>query len=251
MRIWKQYCSGEKFILAGIFFCCMAALFSLISCNADNSSTARPAAKKIEDSTARNYEKAFAAVKAVEGLLQDGDLIMRSDDDIESLALQNFSNTDRTYSHSGLVFKEDGNYVVYNSMAGDENPGNALLRQPFDSFVNPLKKTGMGVFRFQLAAGEATKLHNTVKQFYADKVPFDTLFDIKNDKALYCSEMIYKALKKATGNRIALSTTMLENFTPKYFGKKFQKKYFKQFEYISLDNLYLNPFCKEITRIKY
>ena len=63
--------------------------------------------------------------------------------------------------------------------------------------------------------------------------------------------MIYKALKTATGNRVILPSSVIENFRPKIMGYKLSNVFIKKFEFIGIDDLYLNPFCKEINRVKY
>ncbi|RZL61919.1 MAG: hypothetical protein EOO93_11385 [Pedobacter sp.] len=66
---------------------------------------------------------------------------------------------------------------------------------------------------------------------------------------MYCAEIILKALKQSTQNRILLPTTTVQNF--KFKNAAFNNKTFKQFEYVAIDNLYLNPYCKEIARVKF
>ena len=178
--------------------------------------------------------------------LQDGDLLMRSDDDFESLSLQNFSQKDRTYSHSGMVFLEDSSWWVYHSMAGAENPGESLKREAFDSFVNPLKKTGFGIFRYALQPAEIDSLHRLYQKYYAERMPFDKSFNLSTNDSMYCSEIIFKSLQKVTQNRIILPTSVLTNFKPKTTSVHFKNTFFKRFEYIGLDDLYMNSFCKKI-----
>lgn len=210
----------------------------------------KPIAKDADSITGTN-EQAWRAAKQAEIILQNGDLVMRSDDDLESLTLQNFSNKDRTYSHSGIAFKEDGGFVIYHCMTGAENPSGSCRRDPVDSFIDPAKKTGFGIFRYQLSSQETEKLHAIAISNHETKIPFDISFNINSNDSLYCSEMIYKALKTATGSRVVLPTSILTNFRPKIMGYRYNKTFLKKFEYISLDNLYLNAFCKEITRVKY
>jgi hypothetical protein len=181
--------------------------------------------------------------------VQNGDLIERTDDDIESESVRNFSKTDKTFSHCGIAFIEDGNVFVYNVIAGKENPSEKMVREPYDSFVSPYRKSGFGIFRYALADSEIIKLHHITKQGYANNMQFDKTFDLKSDDKLYCAEMIYKYLIQATNNRVVLPTTTMQDFRtrdPKYKGLLL-----KQFEYIGLDNLFLNSFCREITRVSY
>jgi hypothetical protein len=200
---------------------------------------------------AQENKKALAAIAHAKSLLKDGALVTRSDDDFESLTLQNFSTRERAYSHSGIAFKEDSGYVVYHCMAGIENPDGAMRRDPFDSFVNPLKKTGFGIFQYQLSDSETTHFHQLIQKEYFSKIPFDNSFDLMTDDSLYCSEMIYKNLKAASNGRVILPTSVIHNFKPKIIGYKFNKPFYATFEYIGMDDLYLNSFCKEITRVKY
>ena len=179
-------------------------------------------------------------------MLQDGDLLTRSDDDFESLSLQNFSQKDRSYSHSGIAFKEDNAWYIYHAMAGPENPDGSIRRALFDSFVNPEKKTGFGIFRYRLSPAETSALHDLYKKYYAEKMPFDKNFNLSTDDSMYCSEIIYKSLKKATGNRVVLPVSILTNFKPKTNGMHFKNTFFKKFEYVGLDDLYLNAFCTKI-----
>lgn len=224
----KKFVPTFFLFAAGILLC-------QCSCNENNSTV----------------NKNTTAIQSGRALLQDGDLVMRSDDDLESLTLQNFSDSDRTYSHAGIAFEEQGQYVVYHSMAGSENPSGLMRKDPFDSFVNPAKKTGFGIFRYQLLENEKEKLHVMMKEHVLHKTPFDASFSLRTDDSLYCSEVIYKVLKASTGNRVVLPSSTLINFQPKILGHKYKNIFLKQYEYISLDNLYLNPFCKEITRITY
>lgn len=199
----------------------------------------------------QDKKNALAAIANAKTLLKDGTLVTRSDDDFESLTLQNFSTRERAYSHSGIVFKEDRIFVVYHCMAGIENPDGAMRRDPFDSFVNPSQKTGFGIFQYQLSNLETVHFHQLIQQDFIAKIPFDNSFDLMSDDSLYCSEMIYKNLKTASNGRIILPTSIIHNFRPKIIGYKFNKAFYTTFEYIGMDDLYLNPFCKEVKRVKY
>jgi hypothetical protein len=225
-------------------------LLCTTSCGGNERTTSSNENKQQNIIAVTKKENLFLANTAKQ-LLEDGDLVTRSDDDIESLTLQNFSRREQVYSHSGIAFKENDEFVIYNAMGGTENPGAAFRKEPFDSFVNPLKKTGFAIFKYQLSGIEIEKLHRLLKSNYTQKIPFDISFNLKSNDSLYCSEMIYKGLKEATGNRIVLPSSVIENFRPKVMGYKLNKIFIKKFEFIGIDDLYLNPFCKEITRVKY
>ncbi len=224
----------------------MAATAFLYSCNENKAAAGDSAGKKTSIDTNNSQ-----LINNARAQLQDGDLVMRSDNDFESLTLQNFSDSDRTYSHAGIAYRENGQFIVYHSMTGSENPSGLIRKDPFDSFISPGRKTGFGIFRYQLSGAEKEKFHAALKDNISQKIPFDLTFSLRTDDSLYCSEMIYKALKACTGDRIVLPTTTLKNFQPKIFGYKYKNVFLKRYEYVSLDNLYLNPFCKEILRETY
>ena len=181
--------------------------------------------------------------------IKDGDLVERSDDDLVSQSLRGMSQTDKTYSHSGIAFIENGNVFIYDNMAGVENKSEQMMRESFDSFVSPSRKDGFGIFRYNLTDTERVRLHEIIKNLYAEKLLFDKSFDLKTDDKQYCSEMIYKALKKATGNRVILPTSRVQNF--KLRDPKYKGMVVKEFEYVALDDLFLNPFCLQVVRISY
>jgi len=56
-------------------------------------------------------------------------------------------------------------------------------------------------------------------------------FDLSSNDKMYCSEFVYKAVEQATENKIKLSTTT-----------------YKQIQFIAVDNLFINPECREIQR---
>lgn len=203
------------------------------------------------NNTINRATQAFLRIKAAKELLKDGQLITRSDNDFESMILQNFSRRERVYSHSGIVFKEDTVYMVYHCMGGEENPDGACKKEPFDSFVNSLQKTGFGIFQYQLEKNENDSLHQVLENYYQQKIPFDASFNLKTTDSLYCSEMIWRALDKATKGRLIIPLSHIDNFKPKIMGYKYNSLFFKRFDFIGIDDLYLNSFCKEIIRVNY
>ena len=248
-RFFSPYFSVNKYVAY------LTLLITQIACthqknnNIDTLKNAITNTKNIvQDSTLVKNLKDITTTKA---LLQSGMLIMRSDDDYESLTLQNFSNTEKVFSHAGLLFKEDSGYVVYHSMTGVENPKGTIRKDSYEVFVNPKQKTGFGIFKYNISEKETNKLHQIVLKNYQNKIPFDMFFNLKTDDSLYCSEMIYKGLKKATNNRVIIPNSFMINFKPKIMGYKYNTAFLKRFEYIALDNLYLNPFCTEIKRVAY
>ncbi len=205
--------------------------------------------KKAGFETRKNDKDISELIRINKQQVKNGDLLERVDDDMVSESMRNFSKKDKSFSHCGIAFIEDGDVYVYNNMAGEENKSEKMMREPYDSFVSPHKKSGFGIFRYNLADSEIARLHEITKSNYAAGLRFDKTFDLKTDDKMYCAEMVLKFLKTATANRIVIPTTKLYNYRvrdPKYKGLVL-----KEFEYVGLDDLYLNPFCTEIRRVTY
>ena len=203
--------------------------------------------------TARDPKERLASywqkVKSLKQQVKTGDLVTRTGSDMVSNSLCNFNKKEKSYSHSGLAFIENGEVYVYHTLSGAENPTDKMMREKFDSFCNPVRKNGVGLFRYDLSPTENDSLHSIMKDFYKKEMAFDTKFDLKDDSKMYCAEIIYKALKQSTENRIILPTTTVTNLKVK--NEAYRNKKFKELTYVAVDNLYLNPYCKEITRVKF
>jgi Permuted papain-like amidase enzyme, YaeF/YiiX, C92 family len=223
-------------------------LFIFFSCKQTNKGD-----KIVIGATANQQKKSdtiiLQMIKENKSKIKDGDLIERTDDDFVSETLREMCQRDKTFSHCGLAFIEDGEIVIYNNMAGEENKTEAMVREPYDSFVSPHHKIGFGIFRYNFTPAELQQLHHIVKTNFAIGLPFDKAFDLKSDDKMYCAEMIYKSVQQATNNRIKMSTSIKQNFTTK--NPNYKGMLIKEFEYIGLDDLFNDPNCIEITRLNY
>ena len=222
----------------------------LVGCIPDPSDPATDRTIAAVDSAQINPARQ-AMVDSALTLIQSGDLVMRADADYESMSLQNFSQRDKAFSHSGLAFLEGGHWMVYHSIAGHENPDAVLRKDSLKTFLNPNRKSAIGIFRYQLSHAEIDSLHRYARKHYEQKMPFDKHFNLTSNDSLYCSEFIYKGLRAVSSNRIVLHVSEISNFRSKQFRQNNKPIYFKRFQYIGLDDLYLHPACREIVRLKF
>ncbi len=236
---------GHQLPSSLVYNLCFCIILWLASCNIKEENTALKTVRSPQERLALWWQ----LLDNTKPLIRDGDLITRSGGDIISGTFANFNHQDKTYSHAGLAFNEGGDIYVYHALAGDENPTEQLLREPLDSFCDPAKKNGFGVFRYALDDGERSLLHAIIKDYYNQKIMFDNKFNLRDSTKMYCAEVVLKALRKSTQNRIDLPTTNMVNFRVKFDGH--QQKNIKHLEYVAIDNLYLNRYCKEIARIKF
>ena len=179
-------------------------------------------------------ERAFASIEKVKPIIQQGDMILRTGNDFTSESLRQFSFTDKTYSHCGIASIENDTIFVYHVLGGEWNPDEKLRRDPLELFCNPLENRGFGVFSFKFDASQINKLDSIVKAWYKKGLMFDMKFDLATNDRMYCAEFVSKAISTATNSEINFSTTKINNF-----------------EFVAVDNLFLNKNCVEKKRIRY
>jgi hypothetical protein len=139
----------------------------------------------------------YQLVKNIEPLLESGDMIFRNGNDEVSRAARSFNRKDTSFSHCGLVLRENDSLFVYHALGGSFNPSQKLMRQSLDSFCNPAENNAVGIYRYPLSGVQVGKLKETVQGFYSAGVRFDLYFNFKSDDKMYCAEFVFKSLNKA------------------------------------------------------
>ena len=232
-------------------FILTAAILSaafLFSCNSGSGSKESLSEKKPEIS---EEQKIFDRIDTLKTLAEDGDLIVRFNDNLISYQIKNLNDSDRTFSHGGIVMTINGRKMVCNIDA-DEEGVDTVRYDPIDSFLNPKKNTICGLYRYNLSADEKTAFIKELNHYHEIKAHFDRVFDLQTDNAIYCSEMIYKSLKRATHGRLVIKTSLappkMQPLLHKYFEKKLSLRAIAKRKFITIDNLYLIPDCKQIMR---
>lgn len=167
-------------------------------------------------------------------IVANGDLVVRAGSDAISLLFIKANSHDKTFSHAGIVFFENGYPMVYNSIASAEEPNAKVSRDSLKSFIDPHSNTAYSIYRYKLNKPEIEQMHQTLMQYYREERRFDPHFDLETDSLLYCSEIIYKALQETTGQKDYLSTTKAGAF-----------------EFVAIDNLYQKAGTKLICKIVY
>jgi hypothetical protein len=188
-----------------------------------------------------------------QSLLKEGDLVVRLNRDPTSQFIKYFNRHDKSYSHSGIVLFENGYPYIFHIVNGQENPGEKLRKDSLSRFCNPRNNSAYGIFRYEMNAGEIKVLKDLIHKWYDNGVRFDTEFNLKTDDRMYCSEMISKVLQKATAKRIMIEPTKLTTIEARLFSTHthLSYTYTSTLKIISIDNLYMNPFCHLINAYAY
>ncbi|HET9745472.1 MAG TPA: YiiX/YebB-like N1pC/P60 family cysteine hydrolase [Chitinophagaceae bacterium] len=234
-------------------FWVLTAVFIVMSCT-DNGEIAK--AKKTDFLPDSVLTKRWQAIKILKDSIREGDLVLRCGNDHISESLRDFSQQEKLYSHSGIALTHNGEMFIYSNMAGDINPNEIMRRDNVDSFLSPVHNLAAGVYRYDFSKEESAKLKSIVEAHYINRLPFDMNFDLATDHKMYCAEMIAKSVERATANRILIQKSpVTKELRQKYLKMALNKKVVPSVksgnarkEYWSIDNLYLNPHCREVKR---
>jgi hypothetical protein len=122
-----------------------------------------------------------------------------------------------------------------------------------DSFLNTKTNLKCALYRYDLSESEKVNFEEALNSYHKRKIHFDKKYNLNTDDKIYCSEIIYKALKKVTNNRIVIA----KSFVPEnmqhlifiYFKEyNFSKSIISSRKIIAMDNLYNNSYCKPIMK---
>ncbi len=203
--------------------------------------------------TAGHYSDPDTMLTEGESLLKEGDLVVRLNRDPTSQYIKNFNRHDKNYSHAGIVLFENGYPYIFHIVNGEENPDEKLRKDSLSHFCNPRKNAAYGIYRYDMNSSEIKMLKVTLQSWYEKGIHFDPVFDPNTDDRMYCSEMIRKALIKATSKRILIETTKLTATEAKLFSAytHLPLAYTSSLRIVSIDDLYTNRFCHIIRGYNY
>lgn len=190
----------------------------------------------------------YSMISEAENLLCDGDLVLRLNQDPLSQFIKNFNREDKKYSHAGIVLFENGKPFVYHILNDEGSRDGKIRQESFPGFCDPMKNYAFGVFRYRLGKEEVKKLKTVIYSWQKNKVLFDYDFNLQTDQRMYCSEMISKAITKATASRIVFKTTVVTKQEASLLAAylKLPVSTFSLSEIVSLDNLYCSNTCAPV-----
>lgn len=211
-----------------ILHICIAAFSgtTLLSCDQKHVNTEALA------STNKRYNATQIAAAIAQ--LHTGDVTLRRGRGPDSYILAHLNLKDQTYSHCGIVVVENGYPFVYHSIGGEDNPDERLRRDSANVFFAAWHNYGIATVRYNLTNYALDSLVKIVHRLYAAKPLFDLDFNLSNDDRLYCSEMVYKVLIKATQDT---------GFIPKSIGHGRV--------FVGIDDLYSNSSAHFITKVNF
>lgn len=207
----------------------------IISCffiwSACSQETQPPSLQKKTNSVTPSYAN---IIDSCSHLLQTGDIVLRLGNDVISELFAALNVSDHSFSHCGIVFQENNEWVVYHSIGGEDNPDAAMRREKFSFFVRSAENKAFGICRYQLQNNQIERLHQKVQEWYKQKIPFDMQFNLQSNHRLYCAEMLFKAYNYACKTNSFFETTNHKGFI-----------------YVSTDNIYMNKHAQLLCHVVY
>ncbi len=232
-----------KFVLA-----VLSIWLNCSSCNNANSSTG-----DAQTYPSVSLDDPAFMIRQGESMLQEGDIVLRMNNDPFSTLIRNFSKTDKRYSHTGIVLFDNGKPFIYHILTGDENPDGKIRKDAMEVFCDPRNNSEAGIFRFAFHPEELDSVRTIIHRWAASPVLFDMNFDSDTDDRMYCTEMISKLLLHATSGRIRVKSTVLSGSEMKLFATYLHLPYDpdKKVSVFAVDDIYKRPDCKRVIQFNY
>ncbi len=166
-----------------------------------------------------------------DSMFRTGDLIFRDGRGFISAAFRKLSLSDPRYSHAGIIHIEKGKLFVFHLLGGEANKNNKMRKELLSNFCSPIQSNSFAVYRTDQ---NGKSIDSLAEYFFRKKVEFDSEFNLETDNKMYCTELLYKILKRVSGQDNFLPLTTLSGV-----------------KYEACDNIYLSHHSKKIYSINY
>ena len=136
----------------------------------------------------------ISSIKIPIDKLRTGDIILREGKSFVSQAMRTFSQTDKHFSHAGIIVIKDKQVYVCHVMAAEGKRSNKIRLEPVHSFCNKTDNSSFAVYRSDV---NPDHIESILTAYFQKGISFDTDFDLKSDQQMYCTELVYKVLTAA------------------------------------------------------
>lgn len=164
-------------------------------------------------------EQSEKAIEELGGTIQSGDIIFQTSQSGQSKAIQLATNS--KYSHMGIIYQNDGQYFVYEAVQ-------PVKLTPLKEWISRGDKEHYVIKRLKnadkvLSREVLTKMKQAGEKYHGKN--YDLYFEWSDDK-IYCSELVWKIYKEATGIEIGqLEELSTFNLTNKIVQRKMKERY--------------------------
>ena len=127
--------------------------------------------------------------------LRSGDIIFRHGPSIESGVVMTMDRSN--FSHAGIVLRQRDETFVIHVVTGEGGPDITKVESIHD-YLRSDRATAAIAYRI-IEENPSLIAHavEAARNYAERQVPFDSDFDLTSDRALYCTELVWRAYQKA------------------------------------------------------
>lgn len=159
--------------------------------------------------------------------LRAGDIILRKGFGVVSASIAKALDEDFSVSHCGIVDADsNGGLRVIHSVSASLSDFDGLQECSIREFCRESREKSLIVVRFRDTSDvPLASLAKTAQKYLDRKIPFDGVFDLSDNAEMYCSEMVYCAMRETFGYDIYpdKSKTEVVKFTPFFDTTRFYR----------------------------
>lgn len=125
----------------------------------------------------------------------EGDLVFRAGRDIISTLVMSQSDT-KQYSHVGVILKRNGHTLVVHALPSEGTFAGGVVVETLEVYASKKNASSVGLYRIEgLDQGEI----GLIREYLLGQIgkPFDDSFSMKDEGAMYCTELAVKAYASA------------------------------------------------------
>ncbi len=126
--------------------------------------------------------------------LQTGDLVFRTGRDMLARMVLTQGEAAQ-FSHVGLVDRAGPSVRVIHAIPAEEGHHGGVVAEPLDAFAAPAMALRVGFYRVAMTASQRSESLAYAKAQLGK--PFDSQFAMSSEDAMYCTELVLKALRNA------------------------------------------------------
>ena len=129
-------------------------------------------------------------------LIHNGDIILRHGYGMASDIIVKTLNEQYDISHCAIVCKDSNQINVIHSVSQSLSDFDGVQTQTLKRFITDSKENSVIVVRYKNPLYSDNSLIAERAAYYlSKKIPFDNDFDIQDSSKIYCTELIWRAIK--------------------------------------------------------
>ena len=115
-------------------------------------------------------------------------------------------------SHVGIADQlSDGSIVIIHAAPGEGSRKGSVRSEPLASFASPTQSRGLTIYRLQLSQMSKVQMLTRARSYVMNRLPFDDNFDLGDENALYCTELVWRALGNQHVPRFTSNVALLNS----------------------------------------